>query len=248
MFLPLLFFSTIDVSLAQTDQENHWNDFPLTVETIIILGGTVSVPIIVWALQTRKHKRDKVWELYRKFHSIEFLSVRNTVWDNVHKNWDKKVIGNELLKDQIIQAYLEEDASNYFKKNNNDYTKFKEYLNNISIILYFWTEIHINIEEGTTDKKLTVKVFLHMYTWWREFLKKFLTEYEKSIEKSMNPNALWIESISKLDKEFGIIKNTSKNELKMETENIGNSFSIILGVLMFLIIPILGYFIFSKLF
>lgn len=218
------------IVLNQNEEKENFDDYVNIIETIFIAIGSISIPLGILFFQRRKQKQGKVWELYTKFHSKEFLPIRSLVWDKVRKKWDEEIFDNKLLKNQIVETFLTREVPKYFldnkqdkvlKKDNddeNEYDEFISYVTSVQTILDFWTEMYVNLSENTMDEKLASKVFSHIYKWHIKFLIMFHTEYRRQIEESdenvENLNNLWIESFEKLEGLLDIKKIGSEKEAK----------------------------------
>jgi hypothetical protein len=158
------------------------------------IGGALLGASTVRHFGIKERRRKLCWDLNRKFHDVEFRYVRKSVWEtmnNAKNDWD-------YVEKNIMPFFLK---LNTYPDEKPDTIKELSPRQNLSIILYFWSEIYMGIEDDFIDKDLTKKLFGHFYSLYDEFFERFLTEYETK-DKKPEINPLWVNAIPFLRRFF----------------------------------------------
>ena len=206
----------------ETDDVRFWGSIILPV---VIGIGTIGTYYALSHRDKNERKRNKVWELYNKFFSEQFIPVRNNVWFLVKNYFDKDRTPDEKEEaKKIINGFLEKKSKlisqnekqtgtfvdlinsvNYNETSINQDT-FNKQLNHIGLILYFWVELDLGLRDGHYDHKSAFTVFEAWFWWWKDFFLAFRIDYlEKFNEANMGkekkdqiPEPLWVKSIENL--------------------------------------------------
>lgn len=167
-------------------------DVTLILSSVIgALSGALITTVTTRHFGKKARQRESCWELYRKYHEIEFRFIRKSVMETKN-NWDH-------VKAEIMPFLLNMPPEKLPKEtvDTNGLTRRQ----NLSVILYFWSQISVGMKDGFIDKKLTKKLFTHLFSLDSDFFEKIISAYKNDPFKHEIP-PIWLEAIPDLKELF----------------------------------------------
>ncbi len=103
--------SNLEEPVKEISKNNDEIKFPIDTDDIRFWGsiilptvvgiGTIGIYYTLSRRDKNERKRNKVWELYNKFFSEQFIPVRNNVWFVVKNYFDKDRTKDEFRSQMI---------------------------------------------------------------------------------------------------------------------------------------------------
>ncbi|MGC1709872.1 MAG: hypothetical protein WA799_08755 [Nitrosotalea sp.] len=172
------------------------------------IGGALIGTVLVRHFGIRERRRKSAWDLYKRYQDIDFRHIRSSVY-TTSRNWGKSVEDDE----DIILWFLDIGRPHrIMKTEKNELNPYQ----NLSMMLYFWSEVCIGIRDKFIDKKLMKELFSYLYNTYSKFFDDFLIAYNNfltnwkgnrtkyQIEYSDKPSIkpLWVTTIPLLKEQF----------------------------------------------